>query len=157
MLLIHSRMFIPENIPPPSPPSPSPARRRSSSPMRKECTTSLLSLARLDTRGRESRSRPNQVKYWKLCTKNPFWIRNICQNRNDLEKVLKHLPDYVNEQYVTAAFAKSMWDRIKSAVKCTEKFAIHTNTHIEWPMSKPFFCTPSQTGPLAQRIFHTTL
>jgi hypothetical protein len=33
--------------------------------------------------------------------------------RNDLEKVLKHLPDYVNEQYVTAAFAKSTWDRIK--------------------------------------------
>ena len=27
--------------------------------------------------------------------------------QNDLEKVLKHLPDYVNEQYVTAAFAKS--------------------------------------------------
>jgi hypothetical protein len=37
--------------------------------------------------------------------------------RNNLDNILKYLPDYVNEQYVTAAFAKSTWDRIKSAIK----------------------------------------
>jgi hypothetical protein len=58
--------------------------------------------------------------------------------RDVLDKILKHLPSYVNKKYVTAAFAKSTWDRIKSALKCIEKFAIHTNTHIEWPMSKAF-------------------
>jgi hypothetical protein len=77
--------------------------------------------------------------------------------RNDLEKILKHLPDYVNEQYITAAFAKSMWDRIKSALKCIEKFAIHTNTHIEWPMSKAFLHSFTYWALSTKDLSHSTV
>jgi hypothetical protein len=73
--------------------------------------------------------------------------------RNELEKVLEHLTDYVYEEYVIAAFVKSTQDRIKSALKNSQLTPTHT---LNGPCQN-LFCTPSQTGPLAQRIFHITL
>ncbi len=77
--------------------------------------------------------------------------------RGDLDRILKHLPSYVNEQYVTAAFTKSTWDRIKSALKCMEKFAIHTNTHIEWPMSKAFLHSFTHWALSTKDLSHCTV
>jgi hypothetical protein len=102
---------------------------------------------------------PSESGNKSICTKivNSMPDSKYLSRRDDLDRILKHLPSYVNEQYVTAAFAKSTWDRIKSALKCIEKFAIHTNTHIEWPMSKAFLHSFTHWALSTKDLSHCTV
>jgi hypothetical protein len=79
------------------------------------------------------------------------------ENRVDLTDILKYLPDYANTEYITAAFAKSTWNRIKAALKCAEKFAIHTNTPITWPMSDKFIHTFTTWALNTKDLSHSTV
>ena len=42
-------------------------------------------------------------------------------------------------------------------MKCTEKFAIHTNTHIEWPMSKHFLHSFTSWALSTKDLSHNTV
>jgi hypothetical protein len=78
-------------------------------------------------------------------------------SRVDLTDILKYIPDYANTEYITAAFAKSTWNRIKAALKCAEKFAIHTNTPITWPMSDKFIHTFTTWALNTKDLSHSTV
>jgi hypothetical protein len=110
VLRIHSRMFIPENIPP---------GRTAFAIITKPREAEIIQPYKKGVNHQSSKSGPSGHK--KPRTEEPSESGKILKTvyeksipdtkylskRNDLEKVLKHLPDYVNEQYVTAAFAKS--------------------------------------------------
>jgi len=78
-------------------------------------------------------------------------------DRPELELILRHLPSYANKQYITAAYANTTWNRMKSAIKCIEKFAIHSNTPISWPMSNFFLHTFTTWALDTQSLSHSTV
>ncbi len=83
--------------------------------------------------------------------------RKYTTHRHELYHLLNLLPEYVDKSAVTAAYARSTWKRIISAVKSAEKFAIHTNTHIEWPMSHKFLHTYTAWALHSHNISHSTV